>query len=178
MPQLGCCFRIIPAIAASSPILDSNYTGFLDSRLEVYRKNQIKIPSIIGKIIPEQVFTRKDYEKVILNRVYQDIAPYDTENILQKEWLNSRGAIARFERNTIEIRVIDIQECPKADLALVGLFSLLLKELIDEKNITYEKQKSFSEDILAEIFLDTIKDGENALITNLHFLEIFGLRKK
>ena len=32
--------------------------------------------------------------------------------------MNSRGAIARFDRNAIEIRVIDVQECPKADLAI------------------------------------------------------------
>lgn len=169
---------IIPAIAASTPILDSTYTSYLDSRLNVYRKNQIKIPSIVGKIIPEQVFTRKDYEKIILNRVYQDIAPYDTKNILQKEWLNSRGAIARFERNTIEIRVVDIQECPKADLALVGLFSLVLKELIEEKNISYEEQKTFSEDILVDIFLDAIKDGETTLIKDEDFLKVFGLQQK
>ena len=168
---------IIPAIAASTPILDNNYTGFLDSRLEVYRKNQIKIPSITGKVIPEQVFTQKEYEKFIYEKIYKDIEPYDTENILQNEWLNSRGAIARWERNTIEIRVVDIQECPTADLALVGLFSLLLKELIEEKHISYEEQKYFHEDELAVIFLNTIKDAENTLIDNYKYLKAFGLQK-
>ena len=169
---------IIPAIAASTPILDSAYTGFLDSRLEVYRNNQIKIPSIVGKIIPEKVFTQKEYETVILNKVYQDIAPYDNEKILQNEWLNSRGAIARFERNTIEIRVVDIQECPKADLALVGLFSLLLKELIEEKNISNEEQKEFDENQLAKIFLKTIKDAEFTIIDDIEYLKAFGINNK
>lgn len=169
---------IIPAIAASTPILDSAYTGFLDSRLEVYRKNQIKIPSIVGKIIPEKVFTQKEYEENILNRVYKDIAPYDKEKILQNEWLNSRGAIARFERNTIEIRVVDIQECPKSDLALVGLFSLLLKELVEEKNISYEEQKKFDENNLAGIFLKTIKDAEFTIIDDTQYLKAFGVKSK
>ncbi len=169
---------IIPAIAASTPILDSAFTGFLDSRLEVYRKNQIKIPSIVGKIIPERVFSQKEYEAIILNRVYKDIAPYDKEKILQNEWLNSRGAIARFERNTIEIRVVDIQECPKADLALVGLFSLLLKELIEEKYISYEEQKKFDENNLAGILLKTIKDAEFTMIDDIEYLKVFGVNSK
>jgi len=167
---------IIPAIAASTPILDSNYTGFLDSRLEVYRKNQIKIPSITGKVIPEGVFTQRDYSERIYKRIYKDISPYDQENILQHEWLNSRGAIARWERNTIEIRIVDIQECPQADLALTGLFSLLLKELIEEKYISYEEQKDFNEDELADIFLSTIKTGENTTIENKKYLETFGVK--
>ncbi|HAL85576.1 MAG TPA: hypothetical protein DCM31_01010, partial [Deferribacteraceae bacterium] len=37
--------------------------------------------------------------------MYRDIAPYDPECILQEEWLNSRGAIARFDRKAIEIRL-------------------------------------------------------------------------
>ena len=47
---------LIPALAASTPIFDGKLTGIVDSRLEVYRNNQIKIPSIAGNIIPEQVF--------------------------------------------------------------------------------------------------------------------------
>ena len=169
---------IIPAIAASTPILDGAYTGYLDSRLEVYRKNQIKIPSITGKVIPEQVFTKNDYENIILHRIYKDIAPFDNENILKYEWLNSRGAIARFDRNTIEIRVVDIQENTKADLALVGLFSLLLKELIEEKYISFEIQKDFHENELSEIFLSTIKDAENTIIDSKKYLKVFGARNK
>ncbi|RJP62977.1 MAG: glutamate--cysteine ligase [Ignavibacteriales bacterium] len=168
---------IIPAIAASTPILDSKNTGFLDARLEVYRKNQIRIPSITGKVIPEQVFTREDYEEKIFNRIYQDIAAYDENGILQNEWLNSRGAIARFDRNTIEIRVVDIQECPKTDLALVGLFSFVLKELIGENNISYNEQKSIHENELSEILLSTIKTGENSIITNRKYLRAFGINK-
>src|SRR5690606_17301416 len=110
---------ILPALAASSPLKDGHYTGLKDTRLDVYQSNQRKVPSIAGRVVPEQVFTQKDYEEQILQRNYQDIAPYDPEGILQDEWLNSRGAIARFQRNAIEIRVLDIQECPAADLAIL-----------------------------------------------------------
>jgi len=169
---------LIPAIAASTPILDGNYTGYLDSRLEVYRKNQIKIPSITGKVIPEQVFSKAHYKERILNKIFNDISPYDSEGILQYEWLNSRGAIARFDRNTIEIRVVDIQENTKADLAIVGLSSLLLKELINERNVSLKELQKFHEDDLSEIFLNTIKYAENTLITNLSYLEVFGIKEE
>ena len=39
--------------------------------------------------------------------MYRQIAPLDPDHVVQYEWLNSRGAIARFDRNAIEIRVID-----------------------------------------------------------------------
>jgi gamma-glutamyl:cysteine ligase YbdK (ATP-grasp superfamily) len=39
---------IIPALAASSPYLDGRFTGLLDARLETYRHNQARIPSLTG----------------------------------------------------------------------------------------------------------------------------------
>ena len=57
-----------------------------------------------GRVIPEPVFDKKSYEEQIFQRIYADIAPHDPQGILQHEWLNSRGAIARFDRNAIEIR--------------------------------------------------------------------------
>ncbi len=66
-----------------------------------------------GKVIPEQVFSKKDYYSTIFQPINKAIKPHDTENILDHHFLNSRGAIARFDRGAIEIRVIDIQECPK-----------------------------------------------------------------
>ena len=108
---------LIPAVAASSPFLDSKYCGYLDGRIETYRHNQEKIPSITGKVIPEAVFTYKDYEEQIFNRVKTDIAPYDPEHLLNHFFLNSRGAIARFDRGAVEIRLVDIQECPDVMLS-------------------------------------------------------------
>ena len=101
---------IIPALTASTPILDGKLTGYLDTRLEYYRTNQENIPSITGLVIPETVISIADYHEKILQPMYMAIRDKDHRNILQEEWLNSRGAIARFDRNAIEIRIIDIQE--------------------------------------------------------------------
>ncbi len=50
---------ILPALAASSPVIDGKPGGWLDNRLRVYRSNSAKIPSITGRVIPEAVFSRK-----------------------------------------------------------------------------------------------------------------------
>ncbi len=54
---------IIPALAASTPILDGRIQPFLDTRMEYYRTNSARIASITGEIIPEPVFTPNAYNK-------------------------------------------------------------------------------------------------------------------
>ncbi|GEO04607.1 glutamate--cysteine ligase [Adhaeribacter aerolatus] len=169
---------LIPALSAASPAMDGKITHFADTRLEVYRQNQARIPSIAGKIIPEAVFTKADYESIILNRVYQDIAPYDPDGILQDEYLNSRGAIARFERQAIEIRIIDNQECPLADLAILQLVVAVLKLLVSEKWCSWGTQQKWSEDDLLLIFLDVVKQGQSAEIKNKTYCSLFNLNAK
>lgn len=164
---------ILPALAASSPIVEGQLTGLLDNRLDVYRTNARQVPSVTGRIIPEPVFTRHDYENQILQRMYRDIAPYDPAGILQHEWLNARGAIARFDRNTIEIRVLDIQECPLADLAISAVIVAVLKALIAERWINFTSQQSWPVKPLEAILLATITHGELAIITNNLYLEAF-----
>ena len=93
---------LIPALCASSPILEGKITGFKDTRLEFYRTNQKKIPELTGMVIPEAVFTKADYHATIFEPIKDAIRPYDKENILDKHFLNSRGAIARFDRNAID----------------------------------------------------------------------------
>ena len=165
---------ILPAISASTPIISSMNTGLLDARLDYYRKNQSKIPSLTGIVIPERVYTKKEYTDKIFKKIYTDIAPYDPGMILRKEWLNSRGAIARFDRNTIEIRTVDIQECPKADIAIVKLVTSLLQNLINERWTSTKDQMLWDENKLSGILLNNIAEAENAVINNRDYLETFG----
>ena len=165
---------ILPAIAASSPVAGGRLTGFLDTRLEVYRRNQEKIPSLTGQVIPEPVFTREGYEAEILQRLYRDVAPCDPEGVLREEWLNSRGAIARFERDTIEIRVIDVQETPAADLAIASLVAAVLRALVTERWSGLAEQMAWPVEPLAAIFLDTVRRGEEAVIADEAYLRCLG----
>ena len=165
---------ILPALAASSPYLDARFTGLLDARLEAYHNNARKIPSIAGSVIPEPVYSQSAYEQEILERLYHDTAPHDTRGILRYEWLNARGAIARFDRNTIELRVLDSQECPLADLAIAWAVDHVLKALASERWTSLQDQQRWEVDPLRRILLDTIRDAEATLIMNTDYLRSLG----
>jgi gamma-glutamyl:cysteine ligase YbdK (ATP-grasp superfamily) len=166
---------ILPALAASSPLVEGRVTGFLDNRLEFYRNNQKKIPSLTGSVIPEPVYSRSDYQKRILDRLYADIKPYDVLNIMQNEWINSRGAIARFDRNTIEIRMIDVQECPLADLSIAAAVVGALRLLTSGGLSNPEIQRPFPTESLSAILLSVIRNAENTVIDDVDYLRAFGL---
>ena len=129
--QLHSLIRLIlpllPALAASSPFLDGKTTGRLDSRLYFYSMNQQRIPSISGELIPEFIQSEEEYQQKILLPMYADIRPFDPKGILQYQWLNSRAAIPKFDQKAIEIRIIDSQECVKADIAIAKVLFTLLK---------------------------------------------------
>lgn len=165
---------VMPALAASSPVIASEYTGMMDTRLETYRHNADRIPSITGMVIPEPIGSYGEYHDTVLQPMYADIAPEDPGRILQHEWLNSRGAIARFERQTIEIRLLDIQEMPAADIAIVALLTCILKKLVAGEWSDSIEQDRLQTGVLAEILLDSIRDGELAVIRNKTYLELFG----
>lgn len=166
---------IIPALSASTPIVDHKITGLLDTRLEFYRLNQQKFPSVTGRVIPELVFSEKEYNEKILQPMYQEIAPADPDKVLQEEWLNSRGAITLFNRNTIEIRIVDIQECPAADLAILDIIVAVLKQIIAERWTTFSDQTKWSDERLQTIFLDSIKHGTKTIISDKNYATLFGL---
>lgn len=166
---------ILPALSASSPIVGRRVSGLLDSRLEAYRTNAARIPSISGDVVPEPVFTRADYDREIFQRIYSDIAPHDPEGTLRDEFLNARGAIARFSRGAIEIRVLDIAECPAADLAVVGATVAVLQALVDERWSSLAAQQRMPTAPLAELLRAVGRDAERAVIAIPGYAALFGL---
>ena len=166
---------LIPALAASSPVMDGDWGPIADHRLEVYRSNAERIPSATGLVVPEPVFTRSDYEAQILDRIYSDFAPHDPEGVLRDEWANSRGCIARFSRGSIEIRVLDIQECPRADLAIAELVIGAVRAHVEERWISYEQQRAFETEALHGLLLDTIRYAEHTRVLNGPLLQAYGI---
>ncbi|MCA9582197.1 MAG: glutamate--cysteine ligase, partial [Myxococcales bacterium] len=166
---------LLPGLAASSPFREGATTGFLDTRLDVYRTNARRIPSITGHVVPEPATTRADYERTILEPMYRDIRPHDPENILQEEWLNSRGAIARFDRNAIEIRVLDVQENPHADVAVLSLIVGVLRALVSGNLSSFESQSNLGTEGLARVFHAVTREGDRAVVSYGPMLEALGL---
>lgn len=167
---------ILPALAASSPIMDGDFTGYHDKRLIYYKNNQRKIESITGKIIPERITSKRQYQRQIYEKISSQIEPYDPDNILNPVWLNSRGVIARFDRGSLEIRILDIQECPKADLAIAVLVIHTLKLLVKEKLSSHHDQQSWDIDSLYQILLKNIRSSSETIIYDAGYLDAFGLK--
>jgi len=165
---------LLPGLAASSPFVEGKPTGALDSRLQVYAGNQRKLPSIIGQVIPEPVRSEADYRETILAPMFRDIAPLDPEGLLQHEWLNSRGAIARFERDAIEIRLLDVQETPLADLVIARLCAETVRALAEERWVKLDELDALPTAVLREGLDRAIVQGDQAMVEHEGLLRALG----
>jgi gamma-glutamyl:cysteine ligase YbdK (ATP-grasp superfamily) len=126
-------------------------------------------------VVPEPAATRAQYESEILRPIYDDLAALDPEGILRYEWVNARGCIARFDRSAIEIRVLDLQETPRADVAIAALVSESVRRLCEGHGATRAQQDAFETDRLAAIFRATLVDAERTRIDDLDYLRTLGI---
>ena len=168
---------LLPALAASSPLREGRLVGLLDGRLEAYRTNQRAIPEIAGAVVPEPMRSRREYEMLILQPMYRAVADLDPEGILQHEFLNSRGAIARFVRDAIEIRLIDTQETPRADLAVAWLVGRTVRALAEERWAPRAALDALPTPALVAVLDATVRDAERATIDEPGLLRVLGLRQ-
>ena len=166
---------LIPALAASSPFADARRMPFLDYRLEVYRTNAERVPAITGAVIPDNARGRADYQTGVLEPMYRDIAVDDPDRVLQHEWLNARGAIARFDRSALEIRLCDTQECARADLAVATIITAVVRALYQERWQRLDAQQALSTPRLAALLQAGIRDGEEAIIADADYLRALGV---
>jgi gamma-glutamyl:cysteine ligase YbdK (ATP-grasp superfamily) len=165
---------VIPALAASSPICEGAHRGRLDERLGFYRENSRRIPSITGQVIPEPIRSRAEYESVILHPIWEDLAPHDPEGLLRYEWANARGCIARFDRDAIEIRLCDTQECPAADVAMAALIVAGTKALAEERWVSMGELDALDTSALAAVLSSAIDTADETLLPDW-FLRVYGL---
>jgi gamma-glutamyl:cysteine ligase YbdK (ATP-grasp superfamily) len=166
---------LLPSLAASTPILEGKETGLLDSRLLFYEKNQCSIPSICGELIPDFIKTEEEYIKYIINPMYEDIRPYDPEGLLQYSWLNSRGAIPKFDVKAIEIRILDTQECVIADIAIAKIILAILKNWC--LSSTYFIDNPCETQCLKRLFDKSIRTGFSTLVEDIELIKQWQLPK-
>ncbi len=169
---------LLPALAASSPVLNGRYSGLLDTRMMLYGEHCRMMRSLAGDLIPEPIYDEATYREQVLDRIAYHIAPHDPEQIMQVEFLNARGAIARFDRGSIELRVMDVQEYPGADVAICAAVSALARALCNEKWSSLEEQKKMPTIDLRWVLDATMSQAENAVIQDAELLSHFGVRAK
>jgi len=149
----------VPAVSASSPVYESKISEYADSRLHFYRINQKEIPSVTGNIIPEYVNSFREYRQITINNYTEELEKLNAPGcLLNKEWLNSRGAVFRFDRKAIEIRIMDEQECIKADVALSCFIRAGLRGMLSQR------EPYLPRDLLIQDLNSVIKDGLEAKV--------------
>lgn len=145
----------LPAVAASSPIYESKIGEHVDNRLCFYSVSQSQVPSVTGDVIPEYIESFEEYEKFTVRQYSEDLANLNAPRcLLNKQWLNSRGVVIRFDRRAIEIRVLDEQECVKSDVALSCFIRSLLRSIMTDESFPH-----LSHEILVRNLDHVIKDG-------------------
>ena len=164
---------LLPALAASSPIAEGRRQPFLDFRLECYRTHADRVPAMMGDVVPETVTSEAQYRSQILEPMYRAIAPFDPDEDMRDEWLNARGAIARFDRHAIEIRVIDTQECPRADVAIAAATTAFVRACYDGPWSSVQARPLASVR-LAGLLDACARDGERAVIADADYLAGLG----
>jgi gamma-glutamyl:cysteine ligase YbdK (ATP-grasp superfamily) len=175
MAAIRLVLPIIPALAASSPIVEGRVTGLLDNRLDAYRTNATRVPSITGEVIPEPIFAYEEYHSKVLGEIRRELRAVGADPVLlEQEWTNARGAIARFDRMAIEIRLIDAQECPKADLAVCAAIGGAVRAMVEERWATYSAQREWPNRSLLKLLDRCLELGPRAGLEDRRYAELFG----
>lgn len=163
---IACLLPYLPALSASSPIYEGRLGPYVDNRLAFYRRNQASLPQITGRVIPEFMTSYRQYRREILSVIYQALTDMPGAEVLRHEWVNSRGAILRFDRRAIEIRILDTQECVKMDVALIVFIRGVLKRMVSkllEGTLSLPDQA-----MLVQDFTNVIRRGTRAPIHAMH----------
>lgn len=165
---------LVPALAASSPVMEGRLAGRLDQRLEVYRTNAVKVPAMTGAVVPEPVFEPEEYRRGILEPLQAAVAALDPAGILSGEWLNARGAIARFDRDAIELRLSDTQECPRADVSVAWALACVVAALCQERWGSLATLRGFATGPLAALLVEAIRLGPAARVLDPAYARVLG----
>lgn len=167
---------LVPALAASSPLMEGRTTGFLDQRLEVYRTNAVQVPLMTGALVPEPLWDRASYQAGILAPLAAAVSALEPSGILEGEWLNARGAIARFDRDALELRLTDTQECPRADVSVAWALTCVIRALCEERWSTSATQRAFATAPLSALLTEAIRHGPAARIPDPALARALGWR--
>ena len=173
---IACLMPYLPALTASSPVYGGRLGPYVCNRLAFYGSNQKRIPQIAGGVIPEFMTSYSQYKREILQPIYAELGRIRGGKRLQHEWVNSRGAILRFSRRAIEIRILDSQECPKMDIAFAVLIRAVLKRMVammQQGRLPLPRRR-----MLVEDFQRVIRGGSRAEVQASHLRPWLGLIRR
>jgi glutathione synthase/RimK-type ligase-like ATP-grasp enzyme/gamma-glutamyl:cysteine ligase YbdK (ATP-grasp superfamily) len=156
----------LPALAASTPVYDGRIQPFADGRLGWILQHQSRIPATSGRLVPEFVDSYAAYRREILQPMYAALDTFPHSAPIRHEFLNSRGAVLRFARKALELRVLDTQECVKMDVAVSVFARAALQALTGE--VLAGRLAPPSHQLLVADFEACIRDGSRATVMAPH----------
>jgi gamma-glutamyl:cysteine ligase YbdK (ATP-grasp superfamily) len=173
---IACLLPYLPALAASSPVYEGRVGPNICNRLAFYKSNQKRVPRLAGEVVPEFMTSYSQYKRDILEPIYAELGRIRGGQRLQHEWVNSRGAILRFSRRAIEIRVLDSQECPKMDIAFAVFIRAALKLMV--QRMRQDRLPLPPWRMLIEDFNRVIREGSRAEVEASHLRLWLGLSSR
>lgn len=119
----------LPALAASSPLVEGELTGKVDNRVAWLLEHQARLPESMARLVPEPLARFGDYRREILAPMYAAVDRLPDAGALRHEFLNARGAVFKASRASMEVRILDVQECVAMDVAIAWFVGRALKDL-------------------------------------------------
>jgi glutathione synthase/RimK-type ligase-like ATP-grasp enzyme/gamma-glutamyl:cysteine ligase YbdK (ATP-grasp superfamily) len=156
----------LPALAASSPVFDGKLQPYADGRMAWILEHQARLPESQGQIVPEYVDSFAEYRKQILAPMYAALEQFQDAGRLRHEFLNARGAVIRFARKALEVRVIDTQECVRMDVAIAVFVRSTLRHLV--RRLLAGRLALPPHGVLVADLRATVRDGSRARVIAPH----------
>ncbi len=140
----------LPALAASSPLVEGELTQAVDNRVAWLLEHQARIPESMGRLVPHPLARYADYRRDVLGPMYAAIDKLPDAGRLRAEYLNARGAVFKPSRMAMEVRILDVQECVAMDVAIAWFVRRALRWLMANLHRLAEApQVQLEDDLLA-----------------------------
>ncbi|MGE0788206.1 MAG: glutamate-cysteine ligase family protein [Sandaracinaceae bacterium] len=160
----------LPAIAASSPMYGGALQSNVDNRLGFIFEHQASIPETQGPMVPEYTESIAAYRRNILRPIYHAVDKLPDASAIRHEWLNARGAVFKLSRRSMEVRILDSQECPKMDVAIAAFVRGALYDL--SVDLTRGRLALPDHQKLVHDLKQCVKHGSKARVLAPHVLGI------
>ncbi len=154
----------LPGLAASSPLVEGELTHAVDNRVTWLLEHQARLPESMARLVPEPLARYADYRKDVLAPMYAAVDRLPDAQALRAEFLNARGAVFKASRASMEVRILDVQECVAMDVAIAWFVRRSLKRLADMLDeLPAAPQAMLEDDLLA-----VARGGSAALVHAPH----------
>ncbi len=164
MNAAGLLVPYLPAVAASSPVYAGEIQAAVDNRLAFLMRREGRLPASAGDIVPEAISDLSAYRRSVLGTMYKalDALPDPDTDVIRHEFLNARGAVFKASRDALEVRVLDMQECVRMDVAIACFTRLALRALA--RDVEAGRVLRPPQEVLVEDFRACVQDGTRALV--------------